>query len=149
MAREGEEAQVILLGGILLVIAFILFSTQLALLANLGQQTGRESETPLLEDYFAVRQGVQGYLKDEMRDSNGVVRCPGDLTAFAIKYEAQSEYLSLLQSTRGTEFRSQVLSKALVPSGPNFNLNFKVRLSLAYGPTSIADEVTFIVPCAP
>lgn len=152
MASRNDEAQLILLAGILLTLAFMLFSIQLALLANVGQQTGRETETPLLEDYFGVRRSLQSYVLQEARPApNGptpppTTPCPtagASFDDYADRVVAGLGHLAQLESDRGQAFRGTLVTKTLAAA--SFTLT--IQLDFTDGPVIVQDRVEYKVNC--
>lgn len=144
-----------LLAGVLLVIAFILYSIQVALLANLGQQTGREVETPLLDDYALIRRGLQIQLEDEMRNplapQANPPPCPSDRDEFGLRVISKLDHLARLESARGQSFEGTLLSIGRAPPAPDpqTRTTISLQLNLANGPTRVSDKIDFSLPCAP
>lgn len=121
----------------------------MAVLANLGQQTGRETATPLLEDYLLARRGLQTYLTNELKNATtGVLRCPADLMEFQARVAGQLLYLQMLQSRRGQRFEGTILSLTVETVNPSDGkVHAKLRLGLTGGPTIVGDEVEYTVNC--
>lgn len=148
MRKADDDAQILLLTGILLALAFILFSVQLALVANIGQQAGRESRNPVLDDYLQIRRGLDATLRDEMHNETGVLVCPEDQPGFEGKVRAFMAMLTQHEQNRGHAFAGELLAADWSePSQATIDL----RLYLTDGETTIQDTprftVVYDVPC--
>jgi hypothetical protein len=144
MASRQDQGQVILLAGILLVLAFILFSVQVAVLANLGQQVGRETENPLLEDYLLVRRSLESSLQQELRNATtGKFDCP-HLMDYGQRVRSQLELLTGLESNRGQAFRWSGLG---VGHTAGFSMKVEAQLYLSDGFTTVTDILVYSVVC--
>lgn len=148
MREADDEAQILLLTGILLALAFILFSVQLALVANIGQQAGRESRNPVLDDYLQIRRSLDATLRDEMRDATGVLVCPEDQPGFEGKVRAFMAMLTQHEQNRGHAFSGELLGADW--SDPS-QATIDVRLYVTDGTTTIQDTPRFTIaydaPC--
>lgn len=148
MASRRDEGQVILLAGILVVIAFIMFSLQLSLLASLGQQAGRETQSPLVEDYLLLRRTLESLLPDELKDTAAVVRCPVDMAEYKTRLNATLLLLAALEENRGQSFRGLILSDSSTGVNPKTQY-ITIRLELTDGTSTVADEVEYNFKCTP
>jgi len=147
MESRDEGGQVILLAGILLVIAFIAFNIQLSILPSLGQQVGRETENPLLEDYLLVRRTLETLFPDEMRSttSSTTLVCP-DGFEYMQKVRGQLSLLTALEGTRGQSFGWEKLEVELM-AGTTKNFEVRVTMRLSDVQTTVSDVVTYPVQC--
>lgn len=148
MREADDDGQILLLTGILLALAFILFSVQLALVANIGQQAGRESRNPVLDDYLQIRRGLDATLRDEMRNETGVLVCPKDQPGFEGKVRAFMAVLTQHEQNRGHAFTGELIAADWSDSA---QATIDVRLYLTDGVTTIQDTprftVAYDVPC--
>lgn len=148
MSDRADGAQVLLLTGILLAFAFILFSVQLALVANIGQQAGRESTNPVLDDYLQIRRNLDATLRDEMRNSAGDIVCPADQPGFEGKVRAFMAMFTQHEQNRGHAFTGDL--DAADWSDPN-QAQLDLELYLTDGATTIQDTprytIVYDVPC--
>lgn len=142
-AVQDDHGQIILLAGILLVLAFILFSTQLALLASIGQQSGRESENPLLDDYLLLRRTIETQWTEELRNATGVLVCP-DMVIFGKRMVNQLELLEGLEKGRSNGL---AWSELTLTRTSHVRLYGNLTLSLYDETTSIADRLSYGLTC--
>lgn len=142
--RRDDEGQVILLAGVLLVLAFILFSVQLSVLTNLGAQVGRETENPLLEDYLLVRRSLETVLRDELRDTrtSTLTPCPEPLE-YGYRVKGILGLMSTLEANRGQSFHWDGLRTS------NGAAAVIVRIDLRFtdGVTTVGEQVNYTVSC--
>lgn len=144
MASRDDEGQVILLAGVLLVIAFILFSIQINVLVNLGQEAGREVENPVVDDYRLLRRAFQSVFEDELRSASGTVDCP-NLYAYAQRVRALVDHASALESVRGF-FLSVNPLEMTSPSSTTIDVTMGVTFS--DGTSTIIETVTYRITCS-
>lgn len=144
----------ILLAGILLVMAYLIFSTQTALLATVGQEAGREATSPLFMDFIGVRTSLAEILDDELRDSTGVIRCPTHNSNYQGRVDTMLVMISQLESNRGLSFHGTVLDldyeeviTDVAPAVSNLELVTTIRLYLSDGDASIIEEVRYYTNC--
>lgn len=142
MSDRDERAQILLLTGILLALAFILFSVQLALVANIGQQAGRESRNPVLDDYLQMRRSLDATLRDEMRNETGVLVCPADQPGFEGRVRAFMAMLTQHEQNRGHAFTGQLLAANWADPA---QAQIDVRLYLTDGMTTIQDTPRYTI----
>lgn len=146
MASRDDGGQIILLAGILLVIAFIVFSINLASLANLGQQVGRETENPLLDDYLLVRRALETSLVDELRTTGSgtpQVACP-DLSQYANAVVAQLMEVQAHESMRGQAFD---WADVTLPQPTLQVYTVQVTTTLSDGVTTAVETLSYKVTC--
>jgi hypothetical protein len=151
-SRRDDRAQMILLAGILIVLAYLLFSTQTALLASIGQEAGRESTNPLHADYIAVRSGFAGIIESELTNSAGVVKCPQLLSTWKARVETIVAMLEQLQSNRGLSFHGVFVGSVIQPLADldgdgRLEMVTEIRLYLTDGDSSITEEVRYHTEC--
>lgn len=144
----------ILLAGVLVVLAYLLFSTQTALLANIGQEAGREAANPLLSDYTVVRNSLATVLPQELTNAAGTVVCPTEAqrTDWAGRVQNHLNLLSQLESSRGqnlvANFVNVVLPAVNEDADPALELKTTITLYLTNGRATITDTVVFYTECA-
>ena len=143
-SRPDDQAQMILLAGLLLVMSYLIFSTQTALLATVGQEAGREATNPVASDFLALRSGFAELLENELTDSAGVVQCPDSLTNWQGRVETMMTMLTQLQSNRGHSFHGTIVTAPTLVGG---TLTTTVEFYLTDGDASIVDEIRFITSC--
>jgi hypothetical protein len=139
----------ILLAGLLLVMAYLIFSTQTALLATVGQEAGREATNPLYAEFVGVRAGLAELLEEELTDSNGDVQCPDLLTNWKGRVETMLTMLTQLESNRGQSFHGVYVGGSLddVTSDTGDELVTEVTLYLSDGDASIHEEIRYYTEC--
>lgn len=144
----------ILLAGILLVMAYLIFSTQTALLATVGQEAGREATSPLSMDFISIRTTLAEILDDELRDSSGVIRCPTLNSNYQGRVDTMLAMLTQLEANRGLSFHGTFLDldyeeriTDVAPAVSNLELVTTVRLYLSDGDASIIEEVRYYTDC--
>lgn len=142
MSERSDSAQILLLTGVLLAFAFILFSVQLSLVANIGQQAGRESRNPILEDYLQIRRGLDATLRDEMRNQDGLIECPEDKTSFEGRVRALLFMINQHEQNRGHVFSGD-LEDADWSSASQAVLDLRIYIS--DGATTIQDTPRYII----
>ncbi len=142
MSDRDDDAQILLLTGILLAFAFILFSVQLALVANIGQQAGRESRNPVLDDYLQIRRSLDATFRDELRNAAGDIACPADQPGFEGKVRAFLAMVAQHEQNRGHAF-SGSLDAADWSDASRVNLD--VALYVTDGSTKIQDTARFTI----
>lgn len=145
----------ILLAGVLVVLAYLLFSTQTALLANIGQEAGREAANPLLSDYTVVRNSLATVLPQELTNAAGAVVCPttAQRTDWAGRVQNHLNLLSQLEASRGQNLIGNFIDvklPAVDEDGvdPAKELKTTVALYLTNGRATITDTVVFYTECA-
>lgn len=143
MARKGDDAQVLLLAGILVVIAFVLFSIQLSLLVNSGQQSGRETENPLLDDFLNARRSLESLLSDDLRDSSGTVRCPPDVSLAMSRVNSTLATLTALEENRGQSLVGILVAYSVVGT----QVSVTLQLQLSDASSSITDKLDYKFTC--
>src|SRR5687767_9443159 len=94
----------ILLAGVLIVLAFFLYSTQSTVISSIGQEAGREAANPLLTDYQSLRSSIAIQLEFELWNAAGTAICPTDEADYRGKVQAKLVLLSKLESNRGQVF---------------------------------------------
>lgn len=143
----------ILLAGVLVVLAYLLFSTQSTLLANIGQEAGRESANPVLTDYSSIRSSIANVLSLELTDENGDVRCPtvSQRADWAGRVQAHLVLLGQLESSRGQNFLGNFLDVKLPAEDEDLDsvleLKTTATLYLTDGRATITETVAFYTEC--
>jgi hypothetical protein len=147
MGSRDDGGQVILLAGILLVIAFVAFSIQLSVLPSLGQQLGRETENPLLEDFLLVRRTFETLVPDELRNPAQSTQfvCP-DGFEYMQKVRGQLSLLAALEGTRGQSFSWERLEVERM-GGTTTNFEVRITMRLTDGITTVGDSVEYRFKC--
>ncbi len=153
-SRRDEHGQMILLAGLLLVMSYLIFSTQTALLATVGQEAGREATSPLFTDFLIVRTGLAEAMDDELTDNAGVIQCPTRLTNWQGRVDTMLATITQLESNRGLSFHGTVVQVGSAefitdqaPAVSNLELLTEVQLYLSDGDASIIEEVRFYTNC--
>lgn len=145
-SKRRDEGQIILLAGILLVLAYLLFSTQSALLATVGQEAGREASQPLFNDYIAIRNSISQLLEAELTNAAGTaVNCPTSGQEWAGRVETLLSLLSQLEANRGQAFKGDFISTAqtAIPG----NRETIIDLYLTNGDATVMETTKFITAC--
>jgi hypothetical protein len=140
----------ILLAGVLIVLAFFLYSTQSTVVSTIGQESGREAANPVLSDFQGLRSSIATQLKYELWNSAGTAICPTDEAEFRGKVQAKLVLIAKLESNRGQIFAGNFLDMVPavnVDSDPALELKTVVRLYLTNGRSTVTDTVTFITEC--
>lgn len=144
----------ILLAGVLIVLAFFLYSTQSTVVNSIGQEAGREAANPLLADYQAIRSGIAVALNYEIRDQFSIPRCPRDEADYAARVQALLVLMAELESNRGQIFSGSFLD--MVPESQNtydsdagYEIGTQVRLYITNGRATMTDTVTYVTGCFP
>lgn len=142
---SDERGQVILLAGILLVLMFILFSTQVALIANLGQQAGRETANPLLNDYLGLRRSLQAAFTQELERDLGTSQCLS-MDALAQRLGGRLIQLEDMSSNRGhvLGFANATIN---VPVAADRTIYFNLTASMTDGITTLEDHLRYVQTC--
>jgi hypothetical protein len=147
----------ILLAGVLLVLAYLLFNTQAAQYTQIGQQAGRDVRNSVLQDVPVIRRFISTTLQEELRSDTGATfPCPAaapapDLLLFANRAELLLRNIGVEEQNRGLDFQGQVIdgpdadttAVTLAPPG----LLVDVTFSLADGSTFYKDAVQFKFTC--
>lgn len=144
----------ILLAGVLIVLAFFLYSTQSTVVSSIGQEAGREVANALPSDYQGIRSSIAVQLEYELWDSTGTAICPTDEAEYRGRIQAKLVLLSKLESNRGQIFTGNFIDAVipatnLVGADPPRELQTQIDLYLTNGRSIISDEVTFITECTP
>jgi len=144
----------ILLAGLLLVMSYLIFSTQTALLATVGQEAGREATSPLFTDFLVIRTGLAEVFEDELTDDGGVIQCPTLLSNWQGRVDTMLAMITQLESNRGLSFHGTVISIGpeefitdVAPAVSNQELKTEIQLYLSDGDASIIEEVRFYTNC--
>lgn len=145
--RQHERGQMILLAGLLLVMAYLIFSTQTALLATVGQEAGREASSPIFTDFVGIRGSLAKFMEDELTDTSDVVQCPDLLTNWKGRVESLLSMISQLESDRGQSFHGVYLTSSIDTAPTPDRLTTEVTLYLSDGDASILDEVRYFTDC--
>jgi hypothetical protein len=135
---------VLLLAGILLALSFILFSVQLSLVANIGQQAGRETRNPVLDDYLLIRRSMANTIQAEMTDADGDVVCPTDPADIGGRVEAFLVMLANHEQKRGQALDGRLLDVDI--EVPN-QVTVTISLQLTDGFSTIQDTLAFRYDC--
>jgi hypothetical protein len=136
----------ILLAGVLIVLAFFLYSTQSTVISSIGQEAGREAANPLLSDYQGLRSSVAQQLKYELWNATSVPICPTDEADFRGKVQAKLVLLSKLESNRGQIFMGNFLD-ANIPVPNTSELETQIKMYLTNGRATVTDTATFVTTC--
>lgn len=133
----------ILLAGLLLVMSYLIFSTQTALLSTVGQEAGREATNPVFSDYLSLRSGFAELLEEELTDSAGLVQCPAYETNWKGRVETMMAMLTQLESNRGQKFQGTWIDATIAAT----QVTTEVRFYLTDGDAMIVEEIQFKTPC--
>jgi hypothetical protein len=133
----------ILLAGLLLVMSYLVFSTQTALLATVGQEAGREATNPVFSDYLGIRTGFAEFLKQELTDSAGLVQCPSLETNWKGRVETIMTMISQLESNRGQTFHGSFTDATITAT----EVTTIVEFYISDGDSLITEEVKFVTAC--
>lgn len=99
--RDDRQGQMLLLAGVILVLALISYSLEAQTRTQIGQQTGRELEKPVLDDFILLRRLFAQFAQEELRSATGVVRCPTDLYEYGQRLESTLSLMVTYESERG------------------------------------------------
>lgn len=145
----------ILLAGVLIVLAYLVYSTQGATLQSIGQEAGREAAAPIRNDFLAIRSALAATIQFELTEATGVVRCPTDASDFRGRVEAAMTLLQKQESNRGQNLVAHYLSVNSPFPPPNDDadpareLKTRLDLFLTNGRTVVYDQLTIITECTP
>lgn len=146
-SRRDDDAQLVLLAGVLIILAFLLYATQSAVLSNVGQQAGREAQDPVYNDYALVRVTLATTLHKELTDAAGVVVCPDDIVAYGGRVQGMLSLLQGLEDNRGQLFSGHFLSAAVTGAANPKTLTTTITLFFASSQTSINEQVAYSHSC--
>ncbi|MBI2076912.1 MAG: hypothetical protein HYT80_00875 [Euryarchaeota archaeon] len=147
-SSRDDGGQLLLLAGVLLVISYVLFSSQASLIATLGQQSGREASNPVVIDYVAVREAIQVTLTREHTVGATVTCTAGTEAAMKVRAEAILQNIALVESRRGLKFAATLNGPPTVGADEFVgDFLYDLTLSLTNGETSINERAEFRVDC--
>lgn len=145
----------ILLAGVLIVLAFLLYSTQTVTLQSLGQEAGREAASPIRHDFQALRTTISSTIELELTESGGTVRCPTDANDYKGRIDALLALLQKQEANRGQNLVAHYVSVNSPFPPPNLDgdppreLRTTLDLFLTNGRTSVYDLIVFTTECTP
>lgn len=145
----------ILLAGVLIILSYLVYTTQSAALQNIGQEAGRDAASPVFNDYHSIRNTLANTIQVDLTDALGVVKCPTDANDFRGRVEALLSLLQKLEANRGQNLVSHFLSVNSPFPPPNIDadaareLQTTVDVFLTNGRTSVYDRVVVTTECTP
>lgn len=145
----------ILLAGVLIVLAYLVYSTQTATLQSIGQEAGREAAAPIRSDFLSLRTAIAATLQSDLQEASGVSRCPTDPVDYKGRIEALLSLLQKQEANRGQNLVAHYLSVNSPFPPPNEDadpareLKTRLDLFLTNGRTSVFDQVVVTTECTP
>lgn len=138
----------ILLAGVLLVMAYLLFSVQAAQFSQIGQQAGREVRNPVAADLPGLRSFLSIALQEELRkDSNPTqFLCPR-AAEFAAHAELILQNIGTHQQNRGLDFRATVTSVDVNSPGPTGTVVVHAQFTLSDGTSYYREKLDLTLSC--